>query len=262
MKTVNFIFIRHGESCQQVAYNMRNRNSKVYKKLYHLFSDPTLSDEGVLQSINAGSDYNNRFKNKFNIDSFDIIGCSPMLRSIETAYYMTLDYNPDNIQVYPFLRECHKCYGEDTGESLNKIWPMRSIEEQKTYLSSVDISNINFNYVKDNNDRESPGDIETFLNWFSKNIELTSENTNVLIITHSHVLQSFKSSVSPNNAGIYFTTEIDNDKNIKYNKANIQSIWPKEFRKQFTCPEDGIFPKNPRTRCKEICEKDEIILKE
>ena len=137
MKTVNFIFIRHGESCQQVAYD--NASIENYKKLYWLFSDPTLSDRGEIQSINAGKEYVEKFKKEFNINSFDIIGSSLMLRTIETAYYMTNEYNPDNIYVYPFLRECDKCNYKDNAKELNKIWPMKSIFEQKEYLKSKNI---------------------------------------------------------------------------------------------------------------------------
>lgn len=243
MKTVNFIFIRHGESCQQVAYDNARQND--YKRLYWLFSDPTLSDKGEIQSINAGKEYVEKFKNEFNIDSFDIIGSSPMLRTIETAYYMTKEYNPDNIYVYPFLRECRECNDKDNAEKLNKIWPMKKISEQKDYLKSKNIENIDFKYVENNKDRESPGNIEKFLEWFHKNVNIEKDNTNVLIITHSHVLRFFRISAE-NNAGVYLKTVIDKG-SIVYTKNDIKSIWPKYLQKKFKCPQ---------TRCKEICETE------
>lgn len=247
MTLVNFVFLRHGESCQQVIY--KHITDKIKKhELFETYTDPPISDSGVIDSIEIGEKYSKLFSNgKFGktIDSFDIIGCSPMLRAIETAYFMSLQYKPNNIYVYPFLRECRKCNETDTAEILNKLWPMRSINDQKNYLEKEGIHNINFKYVDNNNDREAYGNISIFLDWFSKNIILPDKpEINILIITHSHVIAtSDYSELVDNNGGfILSTTIIDN--NIKYNKNNIRGIWPNHIYKKFKCPTN---------RCKDVC---------
>ena len=50
---VNFIFIRHAESCQQVAHDYSPE--KNFRFFYHKFTDPTISDVGVSDSIKTGN---------------------------------------------------------------------------------------------------------------------------------------------------------------------------------------------------------------
>ena len=139
MTIVNFVFLRHGESCQQVIF--KHIKDKVKRnELFVTYTDPPISDNAVIDSIEIGEKYSNLFSNgKFGktINSFDIIGCSPMLRAIETAHFMSLPYKPANIYVYPFLRECSRCDETDTPKILNNLWPMRSINDQKNYLEKL-----------------------------------------------------------------------------------------------------------------------------
>lgn len=246
MKHVNFVFIRHGESCQQVAYdNISDR--KLYGELFMKYYDPTISDNGVIDSIDAGKQYFANFKyGKYGIeiDSFDIIGSSPMLRTIETAHFMSLKYKPDNIYVYPFLRECKNCDETDTAKILDQDWPMRSINEQKEYLEKIGIDNIKFKYVENNPDREEPGNIKNFIEWFCKNIELPDKDIiNILIITHSHVLGKYSYGVK-NNAGFILKTTIDDNKTVNYDKSKVKSIRPDIIKKRLKCPSN---------RCADVC---------
>lgn len=247
---VNFVFIRHGESCQQVAFN-NIRDPEIYNKFFVKFTDPTISDNGVIDSIDAGKQYVEKFSNGtvagIKFDNFDIIGCSPMLRTIETAYFMTLDYKPEKIFVFPFLRECARCNETDTKEYLDTQWPLRSITEQQTYLLNEKITNIDFKHVLDNPDRESPGNIKIFMDWFGKNLNLneySKEEINVLIVTHSHVLKHFSREPYDNNAGFILKTELTQSNEFVYNHHNL-SIWPKILRKKLGCP---------TKRCPGICE--------
>lgn len=214
MKQVNFIFIRHGESCQQVAHDNVKTNWQVY---YHKFTDPTLSDTGVQDSVKTGSYLQNTLK-KHSIDSIDIIGSSSMLRAIETAYYST-NGDPE-IFVFPYLRECKEC-GSDTTESLDQIWPIKSIEEQKSYLEKENIKNVNYTFVENDALRKSPGNIVEFIKWFYLNILNTeTEGTengplNVLIFTHSGVIRHFTGISPSNNSGFILETANDGKDKIK-----------------------------------------------
>lgn len=245
MKHVNFVFIRHGESCQQVVYD-NIRDKKLYRELFMKYYDPTISDNGVIDSIDAGKQYFAKFKYGeygVEIDSFDIIGSSPMLRTIETAHFMSLNYKPENIYVYPFLRECKNCDETDTAKILDQEWPMRSINEQKEYLDKIGIGNINFKYVENNPGREEPGNIKNFIEWFCKNIELPKDTINVLIITHSHVLGKYSYGVK-NNAGFILKTTVDDNKTVNYSKSKFKSIRPDIIKKRLKCPSN---------RCADVC---------
>ena len=276
---INFVFLRHGESCQQVAYN--KKRGKEYNEFFRKFADPTLSDKGKIDSINAGKsikeflskgdfiydvrqyDYEKPIDLKIN--DFDIIGSSPMLRAIETAYFMSNgnygndgnDGNDSKQEIFPFpyLRECYYCDSRDNLKLLDSQWPLKSIKDQEEYLKSVNIDNINFKYVKnvENGLRLESGDIKKFIEWFGKNVELPDkpdkpdkESINVLIVIHSHVLRKVGSGGHfDNNMGFIITSTYQKDnKEIIYNEENLIAVWPTIKGAKFECP---------TVRCPDIC---------
>jgi ankyrin repeat protein len=217
------------------------------------FTDPTLSDNGVLDSIEAGVDLK-QILHTHGITKLDFIGSSPMLRAIETAYYMTSDSWPHNkIHVFPFLRECEECKTKDTIKSLNKTFPMKTIQEQKTYLQKMQIENVNFNFVqKDQVARSQPGDIKKFIEWFVNDVIKPSKTSlpdtiNVLIILHSRVLRAYGSQRIENNAGFMMSMNIDDNGSLNYDKNSVRSIWPVISKKNLKCP---------TTRCEDVCNPD------
>jgi hypothetical protein len=249
MNKINFVFLRHGESCQQVAYNQLS-GSKLYSKFYDKFYDPTLSDSGKIDSINSGI-YMKKFLENQNlkIKDFDIIGSSPMIRAIETAYYMTNEnYNNSDIFVFPYLRECYHCDSRDNVKLLDNHWPLKSIKDQQTYFNDIGINNINFKYVKDNENtlRLEPGDIQKFIEWFSKIVELPDKPIiNVLVLLHSHVIRELTGRNVNNNGGFIMTSKYNKkSKKIIYNKDNIILVISKIRRSIFECP---------TVRCPGIC---------
>jgi broad specificity phosphatase PhoE len=159
------------------------------------------------------------------ISDFDIIGCSPTIRAMETSYYMSLEWNPTNIFIFPHLRECD-CYENETIENVNNRYPIKSIDQQKEILRSEPCYNkLNFKYVIDNPLREEPGNIDKFIKWFGENVELPDKETvNVLIITHSHVIARIRGGGISNNSGFILSTTKENDK-ILYTKDNLMGFW-------------------------------------
>ena len=56
MTDLNFVFIRHGESCQQAIDNKYNKydNKNQWDKMFNILYDPQLSERGMLNSIESG----------------------------------------------------------------------------------------------------------------------------------------------------------------------------------------------------------------
>ena len=239
---INFVFIRHGESCQQLVSQIQD--SKKRHELFNKYTDPTLSDQGIQNSILAGRELKKTLNKEFGIKSFDIIGCSPMLRAIETAHYMTTSYNYNKpIFVFPFLRESKE---NDTVKDVDIRWPMKSIDEQKEYLKTEEIDNITFYYVRNLLARSQPGNIENFIKWLSSNLELPNKPVvNILLVLHSHVIMTaFDKSGVNNNGGFIMSAEMKNG-GIVYNKKNIRAVWPRTLHKRLKCPS---------VKCPNICE--------
>jgi phosphohistidine phosphatase SixA len=236
---INFIFIRHGESCQNLVGSMYSKYDPRYNELLDKFSDPTLSDTGTKDSIKAGLLLKKNLT-KYNINKIDFIAASTMIRAIETAYFMTFysDYQKKTIiNVCPYLRETRT---PDSATQTNKSFPLKTLAEQKDYFKSKKMSDsINFNNVlgKDPSGkfyiRETPGDIKRFIKWFNKNIFILhmmphikkiSDNNpiNVLVFLHSGVMKDFSTKGPRNNTGfILQTTYNNNKKEIEYFKKNV-----------------------------------------
>lgn len=255
---INFIFIRHGESCQNLVGSLYSKYDPKYNKLLDKFSDPTLSDTGLFDSIKAGFLLKKNLA-KYNINKIDFIAASTMIRAIETAYFMTFNSNYQKkiiINVCPYLRETHT---PDSITQTNRSFPLKTLTEQKHYFQSKKmIEAINFNNVLGKNEsgkfyiRETPGDIKRFIKWFNKNIlikeiSLKDNPINVLVFLHSGVMKNFSSKGPRNNTGFILQAKYNNkNKKIEYSKEDIYMHHTDfEFdRTKTTCPS---------TSCPGIC---------
>lgn len=166
----------------------------------------------TLQTENQQSD--------FNIDKIHIIGCSPLIRAMETAYYMSRKWiNPPNkIYVLPFLRELDEGSSDKFSEtSIEKIntspgYAMKSLQEQKDYLAKLGILNFfDFSFVEAFPEpRLQPGDIKLFFKWFATYyLPLVVEpvdDLNIFIVSHAGVLRDFTKTGFVNNSGFVINT--------------------------------------------------------
>jgi broad specificity phosphatase PhoE len=223
---VNFIFVRHGYGCHNAVkplydngiisqengikftspINLRGRfqgdDMYIDPELTQIGSDASAYNGCVISKTVRKIGFKHFDKDEFS--SINIVGCSPLIRSMETAYEMTKSWNtkPDKIYVFPYLRELDEHstnkYSDDSNKKMNTYpsYAMKSIEKQKEYLTRVNLNNIvDFSYVENNSiGREEAGDIPKFIRWFNKeiisNIEPV-ENLNVFIVTHAGVLKDY-----------------------------------------------------------------------
>ena len=226
---INFIFIRHGYSCGNYT-NSLTKKIDLDEKYQHII-DPELTGNGVYYSCKNSNTINNILADKYNIDTINIIGCSPLLRSMETAYYMSRQWKnpPNTIYVLPYLREIDEqslnddIYSSKSIENMNKrsSYKMKEIDEQKEFLKKKGILDVfDFDIVKKyKKERKDPGDINKFMNWFSKILEPNvtklkhDKIINVFIITHSGVLNYYAKNKNINDTFYNNTGFI-----VKYNK--------------------------------------------
>lgn len=232
---INFIFVRHGYGCHNAIGPLYENNilnqksveilsgqiSSSKSKNENLFIDPELTQIGVDASAYNGCIVSKTIRKigfeEFENDEFssiNIVGCSPLIRSMETAYEMTKLWStkPDKIYVFPHLRELHEGSLDKYSKKSRKIidlqpsYAMKSIKEQKKYLQGVNLNNIiDFRYVEnDLKGRSEPGDIVDFIRWFKGNIleNIKPVDTlNVFIVTHAGVLRDFVEKNITNDKG-------------------------------------------------------------
>ena len=226
-----FNFIRHGESCQNLIHKYIN-NKDVQKKLMYTYSDPTLTDTGMIDSVILYQKYLSKIK-------IDMIGCSPALRTIETSYYMT----NSNVNVFPYLREIYKNTNE-TREFLDKYFPLKTLQEQQEYLKETGIlKHVNFNYIN-NEIRYEPGNLDKFIDWFEDNVLLPiSKNPlNIFIFAHANLFQNITGIGYENNNG--FKLDAIKKDGIVMLDNSISNINFNIKRSDLICPTN---------RCSEIC---------
>ena len=178
---INFVFVRHGYGCHNAIGNLIRNNALDYEDGKELLKsdlvDPELTEIGVKASISNGNiinkiikSLNKNFKNKKLImDEMNVIGCSPLIRSMETAYFMSKEWvNPPNkIYVFPLLREIDESsidkYSNKSRETMETTpsYAMKSITEQKKYLRSIGLLELfDFSFVEKYSElRKEPGDI-------------------------------------------------------------------------------------------------------
>ena len=301
---INFTFVRHGFGCHnaisglmksdiisvQDALSFSGKNKSIVKPMI----DPVLTQIGVDASIHNGcvmskiiksidkilkSSYDlNENDNSMKIDSIHVIGCSPLIRCMETAYYMTRSWAnpPSKIYVFPFLREIDESsnnkfsYQSKLTMESKPFYAMKSIEEQKKYLERLGILNFfDFSFVEIfKKERKEPGDISNFIKWFVTFFlkeKYLSETLNIFIVTHAGVLSDFvnKEEGFINNSGFIINTEYNTEYNTESNTESNSIVIKKyvslnSFLQYFNFYQDYKSTNQkeyycPSNRCEELC---------
>jgi broad specificity phosphatase PhoE len=274
----NFVFVRHGLSCHNATRYLSSKNIKPIKidknKLKE--KDPELTEIGVDASIENGCIINNIIKNLdkvhqsgIKIKQIDIIGCSPLIRAMETAYYMSrkFDNPPNKIWVFPFLREIDEMssdkYSVNSIQIIDKnpSYAMKDIEEQKAYLKSKGLLQFfDFSFVETmdaSKGRQEPGDIIKFINWFAEHFtqqQNLGKHSNIFIVTHAGVLKDYAKEDFYNNTGFILQTKLSNNfgRRLEYTRyISLINYLPNHFILSYS----NYFPDYfcPSNRCSGLC---------
>lgn len=283
-----FIFVRHGYSCSNALGNlaqsniittsdaknlMSHKNKSLFNSNIKPLDDPVLTHLGVTASIHNGCIINKVFSQVYNINKINIIGCSPLIRAMETAYYMSRKWinPPTKIYVLPFLREIDEGSSDKFSKSsIEKIntspgYSMKSLQEQKAYLNKLGILNyFDFSFVEAfAEERLQPGDIKIFLKWFANYyLPLVVEpinDLNIFIVSHAGVLRDFTNTGFVNNSGFIIDTKytsnlLQSKKLIPKSLVLLQQILDKyNFFKDYTNPIYNQEYYCPSERCGQLC---------
>lgn len=295
---VNFAFLRHGYGCHNAMSNLVYHDiiSKSYANKFmerkgstkNILSDkilplndPVLTNVGVEASIYNGCIINKilrRLSGMYNnknlrMETFNVVGCSPLIRCMETSYYMTRKWKnpPNKIYVFPLLREIDESsfdkYSEKSRETI-RITPsysIKSIDEQKQYLQKLGILDaFDFSFVETfPRERIEPGDIKEFMNWFAKYFmtllntddrNTNDTNLNVFITTHAGVLKDYSGEGFYNNSGFVINTTYDaNFSQNMYISLN-NHIKEYNFFKNYSDPKyNSVEYYCPSDRCGQLC---------
>lgn len=291
---VNFAFLRHGYGCHNAMSNLvyndvisASNASKFMKRGVESknilkgdilpLNDPVLTNVGVEASIYNGCIINKilrRLSTMYNInknlrmDTFNVVGCSPLIRCMETAYYMTRKWKnpPNKIYVFPLLREIDESSFDKYSEASREIiritpsYSIKSIDEQKQYLQKLGILDFfDFSFVETFPlERIEPGDIKEFMNWFAKYfmtlLNTNDTNLNVFITTHAGVLKDYSGEGFYNNSGFVInTTYTDNFAKKMYISLN-NYIKEYDFFKNYSDPKyNSVKYYCPSDRCGQLC---------
>ena len=281
---VNFAFIRHGLGCHNVMSSLANNNiitvdqrnallGVAPQKGITVMNDPVLTELGVDASIRNGciiskvlqSLYKLKENPDFNMDVINIVGCSPLIRCMETSYYMTRKWTnpPNKIYVFPHLRELDESssnpYSLESKQRLNTVsaYAIKTLSEQKDYLKKIGLLEyFDFTFVeKFQQERLEPGSIRNFLIWFFKkfipNFQV-NKNLNVFVTTHAGVLHEFSKTGFVNNSGFVVNVKrTDSDINVN-TLISLNKYLPKWFFNDY----DNYNNVNyycPSNRCEELC---------
>ena len=284
---INFCFVRHGYACHNAVRNLYKNKLISYEESKKITApgnkDPELTEIGVQASINNGmiitkliKEVSSNAKNKsMDIQTINVVGCSPLIRSMETAYYMTRKWKtpPNKIYVLPILREIDEGssnkYSKESRERMNGLmaYGMKSIEEQKEYLKSKGILEFfNFDFVEGNIERTEPGDINKFINWISRT-QFCKNDCNMFIVTHAGVLNEYAKEGFFNNSGFVVNyTKENNGRMIRNQLFSLNKILPRSFFYDYDKTEyNGIEYYCPSNRCSAFCtnvkNSKDVILK-
>lgn len=285
---INFAFLRHGYGCHNAMSNLTRSGVLEYdyaKKFLGKhkekvdgdiipLDDPVLTNIGVEASIHNGCIINKIFKSISSIepmvmlDTFNVVGCSPLIRCMETSYYMTRKWKnpPNKIYVFPLLRELDESSVDKYSQKSKEIirvtpsYSIKTIQEQKEYLKSLGILDVfDFSFVETFPvERIEPGDIKVFMNWFAKyfvKLLTKRDNLNVFITTHAGVLRDFSKTGFFNNSGFVINTTLQNTeyKVNRYISLN-NYIGKYNFFKDYNNPKyNKTSYYCPSKRCGQLC---------
>ena len=286
---INFAFLRHGYGCHNAMSNLAKsgileyeyarkflgRNNQENSGNIIPLNDPVLTNIGVEASIYNGCIINKIFKSISDnepavmLDTFNVVGCSPLIRCMETSYYMTRKWKnpPNKIYVFPLLREIDESsvdkYSQQSKEIIRVTpsYSIKSINEQKEYLKSLGIlESFDFSFVETFPiERIEPGDIKEFMHWFAKYfvklLTKRNKNLNVFITTHAGVLRDFSNEGFYNNPGFVINTTLQNTgyKLNRYISLN-KYIENYNFFKDYNNPKyNKTSYYCPSNRCGQLC---------
>lgn len=282
------IFVRHGYSCSNAISHLVNSSiinlsdaksfvKTVFNSDIKALDDPVLTNLGVNASIHNGCIINKVLKSldyNLNIDKINIIGCSPLIRAMETAYYMSRKWinPPTKIYVFPFLREIDERSSDKFSElSIEKIntspgYSMKTLDEQKAYLLKLGILDFfDFSFVEAFPEaRMQPGDIHLFLKWFAMYylplVAQPIDDLSIFIVSHAGVLRDFAKTGFVNNSGFVAYTNIQRGISQQPKDLIIKGhVLLEPFLKNynfFTDYTNPIYNKNyycPSERCGQLC---------
>jgi hypothetical protein len=273
----NFAFVRHGYGCHNAAKPLYKSGVLKPNDVDVLrIADPELTPLGVDASTSNGCVISKVLRKlpvitgepNMKMSPVHIVGCSPLIRSMETAYYMTKNWQnpPEKIYVFPLLREIDEeskdKYSKKSRERMESTpsYAMKSIQEQKKYLQSIGLRKyFDFTFVEKNSDlRMEPGDINNFIKWFATTAQVPAvkktKNINCFIVTHAGVLRDFAHQGFSNNSGFIVNTTFLGS-NVSYNKLIIlDSYLPSYFFANYNNEEytnSKYFC--PSSRCGQLC---------
>lgn len=279
---INFAFLRHGHGCH-------NALGPLYKSGYiqrqdlddflNMKCDPELTQLGVDASLHNGclvSKILKRMPNsieEYSMNPVNVVGCSPLIRCMETAYYMTRKWQnpPPKIFVFPYLREIDESskdpYSDKSRQKManTPAYAMKSIADQKEYLQSRGILQFfDFSYVENNlRARHEPGNLFVFMRWFARKFVIpnkleTKRELKVFVTTHAGVLKHFAEESFQNNSGVVVKTTFTEPSNIDFNGfVSLNDLLPStSFFAQYNHPEynkEEYFC--PSDRCGNLCSR-------
>lgn len=268
---LNFAFIRHGHGCHNAVGPLVNNG--VIRKADYVglnYSDPELTQIGVDTTIQNGCIVS-KLLQQLNISYMNVVVCSPLLRCMETAFFMTRGWQnpPKTIYVMPHLREINEsasAKGADifSGESFRIMettpeYAMKDIEDQKAYLKKKGmLKYFDFSFVeKYERQRKEAGHVQTFVQFFVQNfvrgLDSIPNPLNVLVVTHHGVLRHFSRESFPNNSGFLMNVEVESRGKITFNDiTSLTRYLPSEFAgKLRKYSSDDYYC--PSQRCGQIC---------
>jgi hypothetical protein len=218
---VNYVFLRHsnsnGNSLQSMITNRVISPQEADFLIDNVLIDPELSQMGKFASTQNGNVITKTLKEN-NIKMINVVGCSCLLRSMLSAYYLTRKWekSPEKIFVFPYLREIDENSNDKWSDKsrieidTNGSYCMKTLIQQKHILEKMGLLHyFDFTFIESSeNLRHSVGDIDNFIIWTNQNIlnDIYKKSNppafyNFFIITHAGVLSDYTKTSFSNNTG-------------------------------------------------------------
>ena len=212
MKRLNIFYVRHGNSCYNIAKKHGYKKSKPSHKTYlHPFfiADPLLSQIGVDNSELMKE----RIKNK--IKNIDMVISSILMRAIETAGLMFPD--DEHIYVYPYISELNftpydlplsilsdpdKLFDSKKEFFKNIKFHKYNHKLQDNYLDQSITNKLDRNEVNNMNLLISRPGMNNFLKLLGKTIHKyikdieSKDKINIVVVTHGNFIDRYIKSGS------------------------------------------------------------------
>ena len=192
MIPVNIYYVRHAYSCSNI---MKYQLDKKYG--HHMIPDPLITQIGLENS--------QRLAGTLNLPHIDMLICSTLMRTMETAHHMFPRINP--IYVYPYIAEIGR---SPSNTPLTSLTDPQGIDHFKDFIRFL-------KYEKKYQDRYLPAelkeklnrqqaegrfiatrsDIDKFVQLLGKTMHLyiphmrEKKEINIVVVTHGGVIRRF-----------------------------------------------------------------------